>query len=714
MQLVSPAKNLRNKLSSVSVFANVKNEKARLPFFLQYYRDIGISEFYIVDNNSKDGTRDYLELQPDVTLYFTNKSFAHKMDWMDQLRNSHGVGRWCLTVDCDELLKYPLIEKISLPVLCDYLESQGYKGMFSVMLDCYPNGELMDQEYIEGESFLSCCDHFDREGYFVQPISSFPYFGLFGGPRYREFYRNTGSKQGPVLRKLPLVKWGDGVEYFSVNHSTTPLLLADITGAILHFKFLDGFYSRVTEEEKKKERLTDENEVLANYFKKTKSSNFMTSVSEKYRDSAQLVEHGLIKNSQQFMEWATEIINAGLNKIERSSNEQYLDGTRRASNFKGRQERTELTNLLHFWEENKAVCEQLGAFEVSVVIPVYNAEKFLLRAVKSALRESEVVEIILAEDGSTDSSLSLCQALAQKHSMINLVRHPGGQNRGAGQTRNLGIKHSNCEYIAFLDADDFYLSGRFRSAKKILLSNSLVDAVYGVQSFEFESDGLRRAREEANLPMVASLEGQIAPSELFRSMNPIGKGGWFHGNTLTIKKSSLLEVGNFTSLRCCQDVEMWLRMAYSLNLVSNEETRAISSKYVHANNRMSRENTRKYRARVLMSVLEFASLQEYDREKLVILLRRYFDVLNNLEYEDINDQDKRMELSKELKRVINTLGYKSRNLEDKLLSIGQERIGISRFKVTRMIKVAIFKSILNDPIGFMARKRLATHNSKFR
>ena len=64
----------------------VRNEMGRLPFALSYYRDLGVGQFLIVDNDSTDGTRDYLKAQPDVRLWHTKASYRDSrfgLDWMN-------------------------------------------------------------------------------------------------------------------------------------------------------------------------------------------------------------------------------------------------------------------------------------------------------------------------------------------------------------------------------------------------------------------------------------------------------------------------------------------------------------------------------------------------------------------------------------------------------------------------------------------------------
>ena len=91
---------------------------------------------------------------------------------------------------------------------------------------------------------------------------------------------------------------------------------------------------------------------------------------------------------------------------------------------------------------------------VSVVVPIYNMEKYLDRCVKSIISQSyQNLEIILIDDGSTDHSSQMCDAWAEKDSRIQVVHK---KNEGLGFARNTGIFHATGKYICFLDSDDYY------------------------------------------------------------------------------------------------------------------------------------------------------------------------------------------------------------------------------------------------------------------
>lgn len=90
--------------------------------------------------------------------------------------------------------------------------------------------------------------------------------------------------------------------------------------------------------------------------------------------------------------------------------------------------------------------------KVSIVVPVYNTSKYLEECVNSILSQSyEDTEIVLVDDGSTDNSGELCDALAKRDARIRSCHKPNG---GLSSARNYGIDHSEGECIAFVDSDD--------------------------------------------------------------------------------------------------------------------------------------------------------------------------------------------------------------------------------------------------------------------
>lgn len=90
---------------------------------------------------------------------------------------------------------------------------------------------------------------------------------------------------------------------------------------------------------------------------------------------------------------------------------------------------------------------------VSIIIPVYNAEKYLSKCIKSVLKQTyKMFELILVDDGASDSSGEICDKFAKEDSRIKVVHT---ENGGVSRARNIGIKQISGEYVLFVDSDDY-------------------------------------------------------------------------------------------------------------------------------------------------------------------------------------------------------------------------------------------------------------------
>ena len=89
--------------------------------------------------------------------------------------------------------------------------------------------------------------------------------------------------------------------------------------------------------------------------------------------------------------------------------------------------------------------------DVSIIIPIYNASKYLKRCLDSVINQTKTeLEIILINDGSTDNSEEIIKEYKDKR-----IRYFKNKNQGIGKTRNFGITKATGKYIMFLDSDDF-------------------------------------------------------------------------------------------------------------------------------------------------------------------------------------------------------------------------------------------------------------------
>jgi glycosyltransferase involved in cell wall biosynthesis len=118
---------------------------------------------------------------------------------------------------------------------------------------------------------------------------------------------------------------------------------------------------------------------------------------------------------------------------------------------------------------------------VSVIIIFLNAERFIEQAIQSVFAQTyERWELLLVDDGSTDGSVRLAQRCAAQHpEQVYYLEHSEHRNRGKGSSRNLGLRSTSGEYVAFLDADDVWLPHKLEEQVAILDSQPQAGMLYG-------------------------------------------------------------------------------------------------------------------------------------------------------------------------------------------------------------------------------------------
>ena len=224
----------------------VKNDLDRVKKVYEYHKSIGIDKFIFVDNDSEDGTREWLEEQ-DVDLYFTDEDYSagKKSAWVQKVIDIYGYDRWYLVVDSDELFTYPGVENNNIQELIRYAEVKKLDRIESVLLDMYPEHEL----YANNETdFITEYRFFDQDSYYEAKDGRG--YMKRGGPRKRAFGDQLDHSE--PLSKYPLmyVKYGD----LWSDHRPLPFsknFNSECLAVLRHYKFMSGDYEkyiRISEE----------------------------------------------------------------------------------------------------------------------------------------------------------------------------------------------------------------------------------------------------------------------------------------------------------------------------------------------------------------------------------------------------------------------------------------------------------------------------------
>lgn len=147
---------------------------------------------------------------------------------------------------------------------------------------------------------------------------------------------------------------------------------------------------------------------------------------------------------------------------------------------------------------------------VSIIMPAYNAEKFITDSIQSVLSQTyKKFELIVIDDCSLDRTVQLVQNYAEQDKRIVLVQHK--KNQGVAEARNTGLNLAKGDFIAFLDSDDKWVEDKLEKQLAVLKERNDVDVVYG-SYYRFNNDGVK------NVVKVPKL---LDKKELLKG-NPIG------------------------------------------------------------------------------------------------------------------------------------------------------------------------------------------------
>ena len=215
-----------------------------------------------------------------------------------------------------------------------------------------------------------------------------------------------------------------------------------------------------------------------------------------------------------------------------------------------------LLDIVKYIDDHNSFMEN-GCYPlVSVIIPIYNRENTIERAVKSVLEQTySNLEVILVDDGSKDNTLDILSKI--KDNRVKVLCH--GSNKGGSAARNTGLKVATGDYIAFLDSDDEWLPQKLELQINILsqLDNKIWGGIYcGHYSIEANRTVMVKALKRGDLRL-----------EIFRNTTDFS-----FGSTAMFTRGAISKIGLFDeSFARHQDYEYLIRFFRHFNIYSLEE-----------------------------------------------------------------------------------------------------------------------------------------------
>lgn len=293
-------RSIPDKSNEIRLFMVVRNEQQRLPFFYNFYRELGVQRFFVIDNGSEDDTQKFLLRQTDTHVFHTSRKFKEKEYWIQKLLNTYGQGHWCLVVDADELFIYPYYESIKLKQLCAFLDQKKSTAMETLLVDMYSKYRMAECGYKMGESFFSCFGYYDAYCYRriwderINKVSGekVRIQSYFGGTRELKL-----GCEKICCSKYPLLKYQRGMYIDAGMHGLTRAVVSEMQGVTLHFKFFPDFAKRVCVEAEREEHFGKAKEYKA-YERALENGMdvLFDGRSIRYTGSGQMLQLGFMRN----------------------------------------------------------------------------------------------------------------------------------------------------------------------------------------------------------------------------------------------------------------------------------------------------------------------------------------------------------------------------------------------------------------------------------
>lgn len=312
IRLLSGPASVDSGPESVVVVCLVRDGSRYIPEFLRHYRNLGVERFAFIDNGSKDGTLDLLAKQDDVSLLKTDVPYrACKVIAKQYLAEQFGRRNWVLLVDIDELFEFPCCEDLTLRGFIQYLNRNDYSAVACQMLDMFPDrplltaaGDRSHRTWREDHRFYSIAGlralpyAAGPDSRYRNHLDSDSHRFFYGGIRHRKFDSDV------LLTKHPLFLPARGANLVDC-HMVVSAHIADLSGVLLHYKYVNGFYEYVKQivvegafynrsaEYKKFEKVLDVNRECSLY----------DETSMLYRSTSQLIDQGFIVASRRYLDY---------------------------------------------------------------------------------------------------------------------------------------------------------------------------------------------------------------------------------------------------------------------------------------------------------------------------------------------------------------------------------------------------------------------------
>ena len=189
----------------------------------------------------------------------------------------------------------------------------------------------------------------------------------------------------------------------------------------------------------------------------------------------------------------------------------------------------------------------MGYMSISVVIPAYNASKYIGETLASVLAQTlPPDEVLVIDDGSTDDTADVAERFGPP---VRVIRRA---NAKQAATRNFGVQEAKSEWVAFMDSDDLWAVDKLEKQMLELARNPKADLCYAARVHFIENDGVKQMLSVIPVPEASEIDKALARNTTFLP------------SAVVVRRSTFLASGGFdTQFKIVEDWDLWMRLLNS-------------------------------------------------------------------------------------------------------------------------------------------------------
>lgn len=312
--------------------------------------------------------------------------------------------------------------------------------------------------------------------------------------------------------------------------------------------------------------------------------------------------------------------------------------------------------------------------KISIIVPVYNSEKYLEKCLKSIVNQTyENIEIILVNDGSTDNSKKICEHFEKNDRRIILINQ---DNKGVSAARNIGIELSTGKYITFIDSDDFVAQNYIEDLYKQCNDKNADLSICGTNDIDNNKKIIKTSIKYSNI-----VDAKEAMKELLNEKYYTGVV-W----AKMYKKDLFKDIKFNKKIKIAEDLDVLYRVIDKCNLINIDTSKKLYYYRIRENSATAVNYNKDWNNEIKICKDIISFIKNRYPDILDFAIKRYIRInvtcINNIMKNNLNKKEELIELQKNIKK------YKKNYLINKNITIRNKLkylVAIQKYPILNII-----------------------------